>query len=241
MLYAISPSSSANLKEGQMKRILLIATILMATACAPTRTVQEGVKDPGPRVVANPLPANQRMTVGIARFTNESVYGSGLFTDASGDRIGKQASDLLARHLVATQRFNVVERQDIGKLAAEADLMGLSKEQFKQNLMGVDALIMGSVAELGRDTTGNTWLIGKSKTQRARARVVLRLVDPRTGQVFYTQEGAGEADLSSSSTLGFGGATGFDSTLEGKAIDAAIVNMMNNVMATLEARRNQIQ
>jgi curli biogenesis system outer membrane secretion channel CsgG len=55
--------------------------------------------------------------------------------------------------------------------------------------------------------------------------------------VFYVQEGSGEADLSSTSTLGFGGSTGFDSTLEGKAIDAAIVNMMNNVMATIEARR----
>jgi curli biogenesis system outer membrane secretion channel CsgG len=179
------------------------------------------------------------MTVGIARFTNESIYGSGLFTDASGDRIGKQASDLLARHLLATQRFNVVERQDIGKLAAEAELMGLSKDQFKQNLTGVDALITGSVAELGRDTTGNSWLIGKN--QRARARVVLRLVDPKTGQVFYTQEGSGEADLSSSSTLGFGGATGFDSTLEGKAIDAAIVNMMSNVTATLDSRRSSKQ
>jgi curli biogenesis system outer membrane secretion channel CsgG len=223
------------------KTILVLCTALTLTACV-TRTVQEGVKDPGPRVVAaSPLPANDRMTVGIARFTNESIYGSGLFTDASGDRIGKQASDLLARHLMATQRFNVVERQDIGKLAAEAELMGLSKDQFKQNLTGVDALIMGSVAELGRDTTGSSWLIGKSENQRARARVVLRLVDPKTGQVFYTQEGSGEADLSSSSTLGFGGATGFDSTLEGKAIDAAIVNMMSNITATLDSRRSSKQ
>src|SRR4051812_10135826 len=114
-----------------MKKIsLVIISILIVTGCAPTRTVQEGVRDPGPQVSASPLPANERMTVGIARFTNESIYGSGLFTDASGDRIGKQASDLLTRHLVATQRFNVVERQDIGKLAAEADLMGLNKEQF---------------------------------------------------------------------------------------------------------------
>lgn len=223
-----------------MKRTLLIVSALFVIAgCAsPSRTVQEGVKDPGPRVAVNPLPQDKRMTIGIARFTNESIYGSGLFTDASGDRVGKQASDLLARHLMATQRFNVVERQDIGKLAAEAELMGLSKEQFKQNLAGVDALILGSVAELGRDTTGNTWLLGKQKTQRARARVVLRLVDPKTGQLFYTQEGSGEADLSASSTLGFGGATGFDSTLEGKAIDAAIVNMINNVTQTLDARRN---
>src|SRR5688500_17732166 len=91
------------------KRLLIVCTLLALTACAsPTRTVQEGVKDPGPRVAVRPLPPAERMTVGIARFTNESIYGSGLFTDASGDRIGKQASDLLARHLMATQRFNVV-------------------------------------------------------------------------------------------------------------------------------------
>jgi curli biogenesis system outer membrane secretion channel CsgG len=223
-----------------MNTIRLSCLILAALALAGCvqRQIHENVPDRGPQVVASkPLPPAERMTVGIARFTNESIYGSGLFTDASGDRLGKQAADLLARHLMQTQRFNVVERQDIGKLEAEAKLMGQSEQQFKQNLAGVDALILGSVAELGRDETGSSWLVGKQRTQRARARVVLRLVDPKTGQVFYTQEGTGDAELSSSSTLGFGGQTGFDSTLEGKAIDAAIVNMMNNVVKTLDSRR----
>lgn len=220
-----------------VRELCLICTLCIATGCV-SRDIRENVEDRGPQVVASrPLATSERMTIAIARFTNESIYGSGLFTDASGDRLGKQASDLLARHLMQTQRFNVVERQDIGKLGAEAELMGLSEEQFKQNLTGVDALILGSVAELGRDETGGTWLVGKQRTQRARARVVLRMVDPKTGVVFYTQEGTGDASLSSNSTLGFGGTTGFDSTLEGKAIDAAIVNMMNNVVETLDSRR----
>ncbi len=222
------------MKTNQFLKAVCVACAL--TGCV-ARTVNEGVQDRGPQVVAAPLPAGERMTIAIARFTNESIYGSGLFTDASGDRLGKQGADLLARHLMATQRFTVAERQDLGRVRAEAELMGLSEEQFKKNLMGVDALILGSVAELGRDTTGGIWLLGKAKTQRARARVVLRLVDPKTGQVFYTQEGSGEATLSAASTLGFGGTAGFDSTLEGKAIDAAIVNMMNNVVKTLDARR----
>lgn len=95
--------------------------------------------------------------------------------------------------------------------------------------------------DLGRETTGGIWLLGKQKTQRARARVVLRLVDPKTGELFYTQEGSGDATISSSATLGFGGTTGFDSTLEGKAIDAAIVNLMNNVVKTLDARRSSLK
>lgn len=217
--------------------ITLTCALLALSACV-SRNIQENVPDRGPQVNASrPLPPSERMTIAIARFTNESIYGSGLFTDASGDRLGKQAADLLARHLMQTQRFNVVERQDISKLKAEAKLMGLSEDQFKQDLQGVDALIMGSVAELGRDETGGSWLIGKERTQRARARVVLRMVDPKTGQVFYSQEGSGDATLSSTSTLGFGGTSGFDSTLEGKAIDAAIVNMMNKVVQTLDSRR----
>lgn len=215
--------------------ILFIMSSYVLSGCV-SREINENVQDRGPQVAFSPLPASSRMTIAISRFTNESVYGSGLFTDKSGDRIGKQAADLLSRHMMATQHFNVVERQDINKLKSEAELMGKSEAEFKQNLMGVDALIMGSVVELGRDTTGGIWLVGKEKTQRARARVVLRLVDPKTGAVFYSQEGSGEASISSSSTLGFGGTAGFDSTLEGKAIDAAIVNMINNVVSTLDAR-----
>jgi curli biogenesis system outer membrane secretion channel CsgG len=131
-----------------------------------------------------------------------------------------------------------MERTDLGRRQAEAKLMGLSEEDFRRALKGVDALILGSIAELGRETTGSSWFVGRSKQQRARARVVLRLVDPRTGEVFYTQEGSGEATIEASSTLGFGGSAGWDSTLDGKAIDAAIVNMMNNVVRTLDARRS---
>ena len=216
----------------------MIGLGVLVAACSPTRTINEGVADRGPAIAAAPLPEAERMKIAIGRFTNESSYGAGLFTDQSGDRLGKQASDLLTNHLVETQRFVVIERTDLGRLQAEAKLMGLSEEDFRRTLKGVDALILGSVAELGRETTGSSWFVGRSKQQRARARVVLRLVDPRTGEVFYTQEGSGEATIKASSTLGFGGSAGWDSTLDSKAIDAAIVNMMNNVVRTLAARRS---
>ena len=215
---------------------LLLAGSVLLSGCV-SRAINESVADKGPQIIIAPLPPSERMTIAVGRFTNESVYGSGLFTDESGDRIGKQAADLLAKHLLSTQRFTVVERIDIGKLKNEATLMGTNEAGFKQNLKGVDALILGSVVELGRETTTSGWLIGKEKIQRARARVVLRLADPKTGELFYTQEGSGDATMSATSTLGFGGTAGFDSTLEGKAIDAAIVNLMNNVVNTLDARR----
>ena len=224
----------------QSKFILFTLLLLSLSACV-NRSINEGVIDSGPQVKATPLPKQSRINIAIARFTNESVYGSGLFTDKSGDRIGKQASDLLARHLMATQRFNVMERQDLGKLKEEAELMGRTSQQFKQNIKGVNALIVGSVVELGRDTTGGAWLLGKEKTQRVRARVVIRLIDPVTGEAFHSEEGMGDATMSASSTLGFGGTAGFDSTLEGKAINAAIVNMINNIVSNLNAHSNNQQ
>ena len=222
-----------------MKRMInvgLLSSVALLAGCAVQRGIHEGVLDRGPDVTVAPLPESERMNVAIARFSNETPYGSGLFSDENGDRLGKQASDSLARHLVALQRFIVVERQDLDKLKRESQLMGQGEDDFKKQLRGVDALILGSVVELGRETTGKSWLVGKSKEQRVRARVVLRLVDPRNGEVFYTTEGSGDATMAASSTLGFGGQAGFDSTLEGKAIDAAIVNMLNTVVKTLNAR-----
>lgn len=219
-------------------KIIFFVLITVILSSCVNRNVRETAIDMGPKVTVLPLPYKERMKIAIARFTNETVYGSGLFGNKSGDRIGKQASDMLARHLTATQRFNVMERLDIKKLKDEAQLMGKTDQQFKKNIKGVDALIIGSIVELGRDTTGGIWLLGKNKTQRVRARVAIRIVNPSTGEVFYSQEGIGEASLSASSTLGFGGTSGFDSTLEGKAIDAAIVNMMNNIVFTLDDHRN---
>jgi len=220
-------------------KIVIITCLIFGVSACVNQTISTGVEDAGPKVAFVPIPSTDRMSIAVSRFTNESVYGAGLFTDQSGDRIGKQAADILIRHLMATQRFNVMERQDIGKLKDEAALMGQSDTEFKQSLKSVDALVIGSVAELGRETTGGSWLIGKEKTQRVRARVVIRLVDPKTGEAFFSQDGAGDATMSASSTLGFGGNAGFDSTLEGKAIDAAIVNMINNIVTTLDSRKKR--
>jgi curli biogenesis system outer membrane secretion channel CsgG len=224
-----------------MKKSLTILfsslVFVLFCSCAPEQAINQGVVDKGPSVTIAPLPDSERMTIAIARFTNETHYGSGLFIDEHGDRIGKQASDSLARHLVATQRFIVVERQDLGRLKDEASIRGVNEDTFKKQLKGVDALIIGSVVELGRETTGKSWLVGKSKQQRARARVVLRVVDPVSGEIFYTTEGSGDATLETTATLGFGGTAEWDSTLEGKAIDAAIVNMINNVVSTLNTHK----
>jgi curli biogenesis system outer membrane secretion channel CsgG len=175
--------------------------------------------------------------VAIARFTNETKYGSGLFTDQTYDRIGKQAADILASDLAKSGKFIVLERSDLGKLKAENELMGMSAEDFKKNLVGVDALILGSVTEFGRKDTGEVYLFQRSRKQTAHARVNIRLVDPRTGHVFYTENGGGEASAEVQTTLGLGDRADFDSTLNDKAMSAAVANLLDKVLNKLSDKR----
>jgi curli biogenesis system outer membrane secretion channel CsgG len=230
----VEGSNSRGALKAHGRALLLLLLGLLLAGCV-RHQVKEEVIDPGPPVRARAVPAGERLTVGIGRFSNETNYGERLFRDKYGDRIGKQASDALARRLMQTNVFNVVERPDLDRLEDEVALKGVDAKKFRAGLVGVDALILGSVVELGRVTTGEGWVIAKSKTQRVRARVVLRFVVPSTGVVCGTAEGAGEASTVSSSALGFGGRAGFDSTLSGKAIDAAVVNMMNTLPERLRA------
>ena len=136
--------------------------------------------------------------IGIGRFTNETRYGAGVFlglvqTDDGYDRIGKQASDILISELTKSQKFILLERTDLNKLKAESKLMGLSPEDFSKNLVGVDALILGSVSEFGRKDESDVGFFGRSRKQVAHAKVNIRLVDPRTGYVFFSEDGAADA------------------------------------------------
>ena len=171
--------------------------------------------------------------IAVARFTNETKYGSGLFTDKNYDRIGKQASDILSSALTKSEKFIVLERPDLNKLEAESALVGLTPEEFKANLVGVDALLLGSVVEFGRQDTGEVVLFSRSRKQLAHAKVNIRLVDPRTGHVFFSEDGSGEASLDSVTILGLGDRVTFDSTLNDKALSAATANLLDKLINKL--------
>lgn len=219
-------------------RRALIALALAAGVAGCTsfdeRSVARSAPDAPKPGIAAPSGRLLKRKVAIARFTNETNYGTGLFTDAAGDRLGKQASDILISDLTRSGKFIVIERGDLGKLEAENALLGLSPEQFRKNLVGVDALVLGSVVEFGRKETGSTVLFSRTRTQIAQAKVNIRLVDPRTGLVFFSENGGGEAALETQVVLGVGDRAAFDATLNDKALSAAITNLIDKVLNSLE-------
>jgi curli biogenesis system outer membrane secretion channel CsgG len=225
---------------------LAISMLFVLTSCAsydkrevvrtlpdPTSPAAQAPKSPTGSGDVEPSARAIKRKVAIARFTNETKYGAGLFTDPNSDRIGKQASDILASDLTKSGKFIVLERTDLHKLKAESELMGMTPEEFKKNLVGVDALILGSVVEFGRKDTGEVLLFTRSRKQVAHARVSIRLVDPRTGQVFFSESGGGEAALETQTFLGLGDRAVFDSTLNDMALSAAIANLLDKVLNKL--------
>jgi len=97
-----------------------------------------------------------------------------------------------------------------------------------------DYLIIGSITDFGRRATGKVGIFSRTQKQTAYAKVNVRLVDVRTGQIIYGETGEGEAFSEAGTVLGAGSQAGYDSTLNDKAIDAAIsklvVNISNNLL-----------
>lgn len=160
--------------------------------------------------------------VAIGRFTNETQYAKGLFYDKENDPMRKQALDILSSKLAATEKFILLERDDLDVLVAEAG-EGMNK-------IGADYLILGSITEFGRKAEGEQKVFSSTKTQTVEAGVSIRLVESATGLIIYSDEAKGFAETTTKTTLGVGGTAGYDATLSDKAISAALNQLVENIV-----------
>lgn len=166
--------------------------------------------------------------VAIARFSNETQSGTSFLMDESGDRLGKQASDILSSKLASTGKFLMFERTDKDEIDSEKIISGLESEGI-----GVDYLIIGSVAEFGRSADSASKVFKRTKNQRAYAKVNVRLVDVSTGRIIYSEEGAGEAINTAESKVFSKVDAGFDQSLTDKAISSAISSLVSNLVENM--------
>jgi curli biogenesis system outer membrane secretion channel CsgG len=220
-----------------------LATLILP-ACATVSERPVAVESPVPKaqqVAARkaldiPESKQYKLKIAIGRFTNESHYGRSLLTDFDLDRIGKQASDMLTSRLVGSEQFVVLERPDLSKVLREQDIreMGFAGDA---SLVGADTLIVGSVTEFGRSVGGKVGFLSSTKTQTARAKVDIRLVDAKTGHAYFAAAGTGEASTESGEIAGFGSRAAYDATLNDRAIAAAISDVIDKLVSQLSDRR----
>ena len=167
----------------------------------------------------------------VGKFNNRSSFMRGLFSDGV-DRLGGQAQTILISHLQQSNRFSVMDRDNMKESEFESTLTGK-----KQNLKGADYLITGDVTEFGRKEIGDRQLfgiLGRGKTQIAYSHVTLNVVSAETSEVVFSVQGAGEFELSNREVIGFGGTASYDSTLNGKVLDLAIREAVNRLVEGID-------
>jgi len=172
-----------------------------------------------------------RAPIAVGKFDNRSSYMRGIFSDGV-DRLGGQAKTILITHLQQTNRFSVLDRDNMGEIQQEAAIKGQA-----QRLKGADFVVTGDVTEFGRKEVGDHQLfgiLGRGKTQIAYAKVALNIVNISTSEVVYSSQGAGEYALSNREIIGFGGTASYDSTLNGKVLDLAMREAVNKVVNAVD-------
>ena len=170
-------------------------TVLLTGICSVALTACATV-EPAPVRVSAPLVTEQaqastqvaekpslKRKIAVARFSNSTRYGKGLLYDGENDPLADQARDMLVKRLVETGEFIVFERDSLEELSLERSLL---EESEVSDLVGVDAVVIGSVTEFGRKTEGQVGFLSSTKKQTVQAAVEARLVDPRTALAFFS-------------------------------------------------------
>lgn len=208
--------------------LVLLIVLLVFSGCAteshrsivPEKVESYGVAYDGPKT-----------TMVVGNFQNRSSYMQGLFSSGT-DRLGSQAKTILKTHLQQTNRFNIVDRENLQQNEQEAKFLGA-----EQNIHGARYTVTGDVTEFGRKVSGDRQLfgiLGAGKTQVAYAKVSLNIVDVLTSKIVYATQGAGEYALSNREIIGFGGTAGYDATLNGKVLNFAIQESVNNIVRDIQ-------
>ena len=212
----------------------LLASVAVARACAPKTSVKrEQVISANETKNVKSEHTGPRRRIGVVDFENKSGYGQG--------RLGTAASDILITELAKTGKFVVVERDKMNKIFEEQKLQASGAIDPRTavkvgRILGLSAMVTGSISESGVKKEGSDYLVMSSKRQIAEVVVDIRVVDVETGQVVYADSGSGRAKASKRAVLGLGGRSGYDETLEGKALRAAIVQFVDNVTSQVNKK-----
>jgi curli biogenesis system outer membrane secretion channel CsgG len=204
-------------------------------------------------VLATSAFAQQKKRVAVMNFEYATVRSQVSAIFGTDEDIGKGIADLIVEKLVQSGQYSVIERKALDKILAEQNLS--NSDRFDANtaakigrLLGVDAMIMGSITQFGRDdkstgvgggalsrVSGRYGLGGVKRTEaKAVVGVSARMVNIDTAEILATAKGIGESTRKGTSLLGAGGgevvggghvdmtSRNFANTIIGEAVDQAV-------------------
>lgn len=179
----------------------------------------------------------------------------------SNQDIGKGIADMLVDRLVTNGTYSVIERKALDKIMAEQNFSNSDRADPNSaakigRLLGVDAIVIGSITQFGRDdkstNVGGTALgglagrygLGGVGQRKAKATVGIsaRLISVDTGEILAVATGKGESDRSGTSLLGTGGSSSamgggtvnmsssnFAGTIIGEAVGQAVTEVASKL------------
>src|SRR5208282_5219665 len=207
----------------QSQNLLFVTALVSLSACSSahnTRMTQATSANVTGKVDSRYTGPKRR--VGVVDFVDKTAYAG---------RLGTAASDILITELTKTGKFIVVDRDKLDKLITEQQL-GISgaidpnTAAKMGKILGLNAIVTGSISQFGVSTTGADYLLFQDKKQVADATVDIRVVDTETGQVLYADSGEGKSTSANAQFLGMGTRGGYNETIEGEALRAAISQLV---------------
>jgi curli biogenesis system outer membrane secretion channel CsgG len=241
------------------------ATSLAALFCLLVTLHVSAQTPPAPAVAPAPgAPSptqGRKKRVALMDFDYATVHGGVSSIFGQDVDIGKGIADLMVTNLVKDGSYSVIERKALDKIMAEQNFSNSDRANPTSaaklgKLLGVDAIIVGSITTFGNETK-NVGLGGAGsalggfglggfghKKSKAIVALTARLIDVDTGEIMAVAEGRGESKRESTSFLGGGGhwagsgagnvdfgSSDFQNTIIGEAVKAAVDQTTIQVIA----------
>jgi curli biogenesis system outer membrane secretion channel CsgG len=199
--------------------------------------------------------AQKKKRVAVLNFEYGTVMSQVAAVFGTNVDVGKGISDLLVQQLVTDGKYSVIERNALDKILNEQNFANSDRADPATaakigKILGVDAVIMGSITQFGRDDQNKTIGAGaamaskfglgglQKRESKAVVGVTARMVDTTTAEILAAATGNGESTRKGTSLVGAGGGGGnaagagydmtsknFGETILGEAVHQAVTNM----------------
>jgi len=251
-----------------MKKVIWATFVVLAMLVVMGAEAQTAAAPSG-------APQTQRKKrVAVFDFDFATVQSASAAAFGTNVDVGKGIADLLVRHLVQDGTYSVIERKALDKILAEQNFSNSDRANPNSaakigKILGVDAIIVGSVTQFGNETKnvgagggGGGWGgygLGGFHQKKSKAICVVdaRIVNIDTAEIMGVADGKGESSRESTSLLGGGGnwhgwgggnvdfgSSDFQQTILGEAVNAAVTQMSQGLIADagkLEIRTVQVE
>lgn len=207
--------------------------------------------------------AQQKKRIAILDFEYGTVYSDVGYIFGSNVDVGKGIADLLVTKLVQGGQYSVIERKQLDKIIAEQNLGASGRVDEATaarigKILGVDALIMGSIHTFGRDDKNRgagggvsvpVPIFGGVKVGQQKAKAIVginyRMVAADTAEIFSAGDARGESKRAGANIQMSGGVKGVytdagagmsNSNFAETVIGEAVYDCVNKLAAQLEEK-----